>query len=62
MTLLAGKDNPEKAYKFPDDYYPGSNSASGSVSGDVVYVGFGISAPELNYDDYSNIDVKGKLY
>ena len=61
LTLLAGKDNPEKEYKFPDDYYPGSNSASGTVSGDVVYVGFGISAPELNYDDYSNIDVKGKI-
>lgn len=27
----------------------------------MIYVGFGISAPELNYDDYSNIDVKGKI-
>lgn len=61
VTLLAGKDNPEKEYKFPDDYFPGSNSASGTVSGEVVYVGFGISAPELNYDDYRNIDVKGKI-
>ena len=61
LTLLAGKDNPEKEYKFPDDYFPGSNSASGTISGEVVYVGFGISAPELNYDDYRNIDVKGKI-
>jgi hypothetical protein len=61
VTLLAGKTNPEKEYSFPDDYYPGSNSASGTVSGEVVYVGFGISSPELNYDDYRDIDVKGKI-
>ena len=61
VTLLSGKNNSQKEYKFPDDYYPGSNSASGTVSGEVVYVGFGISAPELNYDDYRNIDVKGKI-
>ncbi|HEY3371712.1 MAG TPA: M20/M25/M40 family metallo-hydrolase [Prolixibacteraceae bacterium] len=61
VTLLAGKSNPKKEYNFPEDYFPGSNSASGTVSGEVVYVGFGISAPDLNYDDYSNIDVKGKI-
>ena len=46
---------------FPDDYYPGSNSASGTVSGNLVYVGYGITAPELSYDDYKNVDVKGKI-
>ena len=61
LTLLAGKNNPRKEYHFPDDYYPGSNSASGNVSGEVVYVGFGITAPELGYDDYRNLDVKGKI-
>ncbi len=47
--------------QFPDDYMPGSNSASGKVSGELVYVGYGITAPELNYDDYKNVDVKGKI-
>jgi hypothetical protein len=61
VILLAGKNNQKKEYKFPDDYFPGSNSASGTVSGEVVYVGFGISAPELGYDDYQNLDVKGKI-
>lgn len=61
VTLLKGANNPEKKYKFPDDYFPGSNSASGTVSGEVVYCGFGVSAPELGYDDYANIDVKGKI-
>ncbi len=48
-------------YSFPDDYLPGSNSASGTVTGEMVYVGYGITAPELNYDDYENVDVKGKI-
>jgi hypothetical protein len=47
--------------KFPVDYYPGSNSSSGTVSGNLVYVGYGITAPELGYDDYENVDVKGKI-
>ena len=45
LTLLAGKDNAKKEYKFPDDYFPGSNSASGTISSEVVYVGYGITAP-----------------
>jgi hypothetical protein len=31
------------------------------ASGGLVYVGFGITAPELGYDDYANVDVKGKI-
>ena len=47
--------------KFPDDYLPGSNSSNGTIKAELVYVGYGISAPELNYDDYKNVDVKGKI-
>jgi hypothetical protein len=32
-----------------------------TVSGAVVFAGFGITAPELNYDDYAGIDTKGKV-
>ncbi|MBN1985371.1 MAG: M28 family peptidase [Prolixibacteraceae bacterium] len=55
------KKNKEIQLLFSGDYLPGSNSASGTVSGNLVYVGYGITAPELNYDDYKNIDVKGKI-
>ena len=27
----------------------------------MVFVGFGVSAPELGYDDYAGIDVRGKI-
>ncbi len=50
-----------KNYNYPDDYYPGMNSGSGEITAEVVFVGFGITAPELNYDDYKGIDVKGKI-
>ncbi|MFZ5428788.1 MAG: M28 family peptidase [Bacteroidota bacterium] len=49
------------ALKFPDEYYPGSNSGSGTAEGEVVYAGFGITAPELGYDDYAGMDVRGKI-
>jgi hypothetical protein len=31
------------------------------VSGGLAYVGYGITAPELGYDDYAGIDVRGKI-
>lgn len=63
VTLLPkdGKTEPPGILRFPDDFFPGSNSASGEVTGEVVYAGFGITAPELNYDDYAGIDVKDKI-
>ena len=32
-----------------------------AVEAQLAFVGFGVSAPEFNYDDYKNIDVKGKI-
>jgi len=32
-----------------------------SVEAPVVYVGFGVTAPEQNYDDYKGIDARGKI-
>jgi hypothetical protein len=36
-------------------------SPSGDVTAEVVFAGFGITAPELGRDDYANLDVKGKI-
>jgi hypothetical protein len=51
----------KKNYNYPDEYYPGMNSGNGEITAEVVYVGYGVTAPELNYDDYKGIDVKGKI-
>ena len=50
-----------KSYVFEDEYYPGSTADSATATAEVVYVGFGITAPELGYDDYKGVDVKGKF-
>lgn len=50
-----------KHYQYMTEYMPGSTSGNGEVTGEVVYAGYGITAPELKYDDYKGIDVKGKI-
>jgi hypothetical protein len=55
------RGNGKQTYVYEKDYFPGSNSAGGRIEAEVVYVGYGITAPELGYDDYQGIDVKGKI-
>lgn len=35
--------------------------AENTLEAPIVFVGFGVTAPEANYDDYSGIDVQGKI-
>ncbi len=51
----------KKSYEIETDFFPGSTSGSGEVTAEVVYVGYGISAPELDFDEYKGLDVKGKI-
>ncbi len=43
------------------DFYTLSFSSSGEFSGEVVFAGYGISAPELEYDDYKGLNVRDKI-
>jgi hypothetical protein len=36
-------------------------SANGTAQGNIIFVGYGINAPELNYNDYAGVDLKGKI-
>jgi hypothetical protein len=47
--------------KVGEDYMPLAFSSSVPASGQVVFVGYGISAPELQYDSYGGVDVKGEI-
>lgn len=58
---LANGDVIRKPYLFETDFFPGSTSDGGTVTAEVVYVGFGITAPELNYDEYKGVDTRGKI-
>ena len=42
------------------DFTPFRFSAFGSIEGQVVFAGYGITAPEYEYDDYRGLDVEGK--
>ena len=50
-----------KVLKLKDEYNPVSLSAEGAFDGEAVFVGYGITSQENNYDDYAGIDVKGKI-
>jgi len=38
-----------------------SQKPQSDVSADVIFMGYGITAPEYNWDDYAGVDVKGKV-
>ncbi len=61
LNYVNGRDNKQKQLRYAQDFIPLNLSAAGEVSGQVVFAGFGITAPEYNYDDYAGIDVKDKI-
>ena len=59
LDIMTG-DSAKRTLRAGQEFYPHRFSASGRASGGVTFVGFGISATPLQYDDY-NGDVKGKI-
>ena len=43
------------------DYTPLAFTDNKTIKGDLVFAGYGITAKDLNYDDYDGIDVKDKI-
>jgi len=60
LELLNGYHG-KKKYVHGEDFHLVTNSGSGSVKTEVVFVGYGICEPERNWDDYAGIDLKGKI-
>lgn len=59
MQLTIG----EQTFQPGDDFVARTERYSKQVKlddSDVVFVGYGIHAPELGWDDYANVDVRGK--
>jgi Zn-dependent M28 family amino/carboxypeptidase len=51
------------ALRFPDDYVALSRRAAADVAvqgSPLVFVGYGVVAPEYDWDDYKGVDVRGK--
>jgi hypothetical protein len=55
------------ANKLKKEYKPGTEfvcrelTGAGHVTAPVVFCGYGLSQPEIGYDEYAGIDVKGKI-
>jgi len=53
---------PGNVYRYYKDIvaFSGIETPRVQVQGEVVFVGYGINAPELKWNDYAGLDVKGK--
>jgi len=62
LSLVPSKGE-AKELKFLTDYvgYNENQQAISDIDADIVFVGYGIEAPEYNWDDYKGVDVKGKV-
>ena len=61
-----GKEN-FFAFGGPGSFYPNVDwlplafSANGKAEGEIVFVGYGITAAELNYNDYAGLNTTGRI-
>ncbi|MGA6986320.1 MAG: M28 family peptidase [Terriglobales bacterium] len=60
---LVPSHGPKLDLKQLDDYvaYDQTQQPESNVDAEIVYVGYGIEAPEYNWDDYKGVDAKGKV-
>lgn len=57
---VSGMDGVTRTLVHGQEFFPQRFSASGAVEGDLVFAGFGITAPKFGHDDYKG-DVAGKI-
>jgi Zn-dependent M28 family amino/carboxypeptidase len=60
---LAPASGPAMPLRFGPDYVVNNPRHTPTVDIDapIVFVGYGVTAPEYNWDDYAGVDVKGKV-
>jgi Zn-dependent M28 family amino/carboxypeptidase len=61
--LIVGRDNARTGFKWRDDVVAWSKhvaDTAGLENSDIVFVGYGVVAPEYNWDDFKGVDLKGK--
>lgn len=63
VLTVAASGGPGKTLRYRDDYVLWSmrNDPRVSVQAGIVFVGYGIVAPEYQWNDYQGIDVKDKI-
>ncbi|MFQ5797487.1 MAG: M28 family peptidase [Bacteroidota bacterium] len=63
MMLRASRNDAVIEFKFYDEFvgYSGIQEPIVSLDAEVVFVGYGIVAPEQKWNDYKDFDVRGKV-
>src|SRR5262245_12579654 len=61
-VAFVSKSGEETGLKFADEYVATdqTHSEKSEIDAPIVFVGYGINAPEYNWDDYKGVDLKGK--
>ena len=59
--LVISVGETQHAFEPGTGFRPFDFSDDGEVTAPIVFAGYGITAPELGYDDYEGLDVAGKL-
>jgi hypothetical protein len=60
-SLVVTRDGVTLRFPSGQGFAPVRFSPSGEATGRLVFLGFGIVAPEYGHDDYAGVDVRGKL-
>jgi len=63
-TLTISGGSGSESFKFPDDFvaFTGAQTENVDVDADLVFVGYGIEAPEQRWNDYKgDTDYRGKI-
>lgn len=58
---FTGPDGEVRELKLGKDFTVTGLSSAGKLTAAVVFVGFGISAPDSQFDEYAGLDVAGKV-
>ena len=60
LKLKAG--GAEKTYQFGHDFnYSRESNSPAEITAPVVFLGYGVNAPEYGYNDFASLDVRGKI-
>jgi hypothetical protein len=60
-TFITGETSKELVFGDGFVLSPNFEENKVEITAPLVFVGYGVSEPELGYDDYAGIDVKGKI-
>ena len=60
---VAASEKATATLRFPEDVvvWAGTAVPQSAARGELVFVGYGSTAPEYTWDDYKDVDVKGKV-